>query len=76
MRYPRRYCFFAIAAVMNSTPLLADSWSEGNYPPDDKSIVIGETNLPIVFIDIRNGSTDTNPDTGYRRYRPRHRSLQ
>ncbi len=50
---------------MNSTPLLADSWSEGNYPPDDKSIVIGETNLPIVFIDTRNGSTDTNPDTGY-----------
>ena len=42
---------------MNSTPLLADSWSEGNYPPDDKSIVIGETNLPIVFIDTRNGST-------------------
>ena len=46
---------------MNSTPLLADSWSEGNYPPDDKSIVIGETNLPIVFIDTRNGSTDANP---------------
>jgi len=37
----------------------ADEWNSGNYKPDNRSIKIGETNLPIVFIDTRSGGSST-----------------
>lgn len=51
-----------LLAVALACPLTmqADEWSRDNYAPDNKSIKISETNLPIVFIDTRNGGTKTN----------------
>ena len=38
----------------------ADEWDRNNYAPSDKSVKIGHTNLPIVFIDTRNGGKHAN----------------
>jgi spore coat protein CotH len=40
-------------------PLLAEEYDASNYPPEDISMKIDETNLPIVFIDTRCGDSVT-----------------
>ena len=51
--------FFILAALAPSAAV-ADEWDKNNYAPSDKSVTIGHTNLPIVFIDTRNGGTTPN----------------
>ena len=53
----------ALMLLAASFPLTAaaDDWDKDNYPPDDKTIVIQQTNLPIVFIDTRCGGADITP---------------
>ena len=42
---------FLIVLVM-SFGLIANAQDPNNYPPDDKTVVIDSTNLPIVWIDV------------------------
>ena len=40
-------------------PVIADSYDPDNYRPEVDTLTIGQTNLPIVFIDTRCGNTAT-----------------
>ena len=49
-----------LLAVLAPSAAIADEWDRNNYAPSDKSVTIDHTNLPIVFIDTRNGGTTRN----------------
>ena len=55
------HCILIIMAAFACTlSASADEWDRSNYAPSDKSVKIGHTNLPIVFIDTRNGGKNAN----------------
>lgn len=49
---------YILLTILTSLPLLsqADNYDRDNYLPDNSSVKLDETNLPIVFIDTRCGN--------------------
>ena len=43
---------FILLALLLSITIAAQAQSSTNFPPDDKTVVIDSTNLPIVWIDV------------------------
>ena len=53
-----------LLALMASMPVMAesaDAWDKDNYLPINTNVKIDRTNLPIVFIDTKNGGTEVTP---------------
>ena len=49
---------FLIILMWLSLGQVASAQSPDNYPPDDKTVVIDSTNLPIVWIDVNGAMID------------------
>ena len=47
-----RRVFISIMVIMAMWPLSSMGQAVGNYPPDDPTVVIDSTNLPIVWIEV------------------------
>lgn len=52
--------FIFLLFIMTSLQITADNYDTDNYKPENSSVIIDETNLPIVFIDTRHGSEKPN----------------
>ena len=49
-----KFCFAITLSIIIHTPLIADHYDNNNYRPDNKTVTLEETNLPIVFINTQN----------------------
>ena len=54
-----KYCVLLLLAWI-VLPSWADSFDSNNYRPENDSVKIDKTNLPIVFIDTRHGDEQPN----------------
>ena len=43
-----------------TTSAMADDFDNNNYRPENSSVKVEESNLPLVFIDTRHGSESPN----------------
>lgn len=59
MKMASKLLVAALAIVGIPQTVLADSYNSTNYRPNDYKVKLTETNLPIVFLDTRNGGTST-----------------
>ena len=54
-----RQCMTAFM-LLTAISLMADNYDANNYRPENSSVKIDQTNLPIVFIDTRHGDATPN----------------
>ncbi len=49
-----KVCFAAAFSFIANSLAFADSYDNNNYRPNNQTVILGETNLPIVFINTQN----------------------
>ena len=60
MLHTKSYILLTLLLIALSSHVRGDNYDELNYPPPVDTISIGQTNLPILFIDTSCGDSTTN----------------